>query len=256
MAGWDSAQYLKFAAERTRPARELLAGIPPVEVRRALDVGCGPGNSTAVLRARYGEAQLTGVDSSEEMLRTARAALPDCDFLRCDVGRELSKLPGEFDLVFSNACIQWVPDHRSLLPGLVGLLRTGGVLAVQVPVNWEEPVHRIIGEVAGSARWREKFQNPRIFYTLTEGEYFDLLSDCAREVDLWRTTYFHRLRSHGELLEWYRGTGLRPYLAALSPEEGAAFEREIYAELVRAYPRQRNGEILFRFPRLFFTAVR
>ena len=256
LADWSSEQYLKFERERTQPAKDLCHRIERDAPQKVLDVGCGPGNSTRILRERYPRAEILGIDSSPNMIEAARAACPGAVFQLCDAGRELDTLEGEFDVIFSNACIQWIPDHPSLLRGLMGKLRAGGVLAVQTPMNIKEPIHKIIGEIVRSDRWRDRLPNPRIFYNLTQEEYFDLLSELSGEFSLWQTTYCHRMSSHSDIIEWYRGTGLRPYLNALSKEEGTAFEQEVYERVVEAYPKRQNGEILFRFPRFFFTAVK
>lgn len=256
MPDWDSAQYLKFGSQRTQPARDLAARLPaenPVEV---LDVGCGPGNSTEVLAKRYPDARILGIDSSPEMVAAASHSHPDLEFRLCDAGRELAQLDRQFDVVFSNACIQWISDHPMLLKNLLGLLKKDGVLAVQVPMNHQEPVHRVIGEITARERWNKRIGKARIFHQLTPEGYFDLLAKLSPVFDIWQTTYFHRMRSHEDILEWYRGTGLRPYLAQLSDEERPDFEREILTELRRTYPKQENGEIIFRFPRLFFIAGR
>lgn len=254
MGGWNAGDYLKFGTERTQPAVDLACRIWLSNPASVLDVGCGPGNSTSVLRARFPGAEIMGIDSSEEMLRAARENLPGLEFLRCDVSRELPALNRRFDVVFSNACIQWVPDHPALLKNLMGLLNPGGMLAVQTPMNYEEPIHQIIGRTAESKRWREKIREPRIFYNLRQEEYFDLLSELSSRFDLWQTTYFHRMRSHEAIMDWYRSTGLRPYLEALREKDRAEFEREIFQQVKEAYPVQKNGEIIFRFPRFFFTA--
>ena len=255
MADWNSAQYLKFKAQRTQPAVDLAARIDinPLEI---IDIGCGPGNSTRVVKNRFPNARVIGADASKNMLETARRDNPDCDFIQLDAGGDLSEFSGKFDLVFSNACIQWIPNHSALLPNLFSLLKSGGVLAVQVPVNFDEPIHQIIGRVSTSEKWREKFQNPRIFFTLTEGEYFDILSDLTSDFEMWKTVYFHRMPSIDSIIEWYKSTGLKPYLDVLSDEDKADFTNEVKREVEKAYPAQKNGEIIFRFPRLFFIAKR
>ena len=256
MGSWNAGDYLKFGTERTQPAVDLAGRIGLLSPASVLDVGCGPGNSTQVLQARFPEAEIIGIDSSEEMLQAARENLPGLEFLRCDVSCELSALNRRFDVVFSNACIQWVPDHPALLKNLMGLLNPGGVLAVQTPMNYEEPIHQIIGRTAQSERWREKIKESRIFYNLRQEEYFDLLSELSSRFDLWQTTYFHRMQSHEAILDWYRSTGLRPYLEALQGEDRTEFEKEIFQQVKAAYPIQKNGEIIFRFPRFFFMAFK
>ena len=257
MAKWNSSQYLKFGAERTQPAVDLANRIGVEAPEKIIDIGCGPGNSTEVLARRFPGARVLGIDSSPEMIEAAKRDHPDLAFRLCDAGRDLPLLgQGTFDVVFSNACIQWIPDHPKLLRDMMNLLRPGGMLAVQTPMNYDEPIHRIIGEVVRSEKWAARFPNPRIFYNLTQGEYFDLLSELSSDFTLWQTIYFHRLKSHENIIEWYRGTGLRPYLSALSEAERPAFEREIFRRVVSAYPKQKNGEIIFRFPRFFFLATK
>jgi len=165
-------------------------------------------------------------------------------------------LGGGYDVAFSNACIQWIPDHPRLLREMLGLLRPGGVMAVQTPMNYEEPIHLIIEEVTTSGKWRPFFPNPRIFHNLTQPEYFDLLAEIASGFALWETVYFHRMDSHEAILEWYKGTGLRPYLNVLPEEKKAEFEYDIRQQVALRYPVQPNGEIIFRFPRFFFLAYK
>ncbi|MGD9559234.1 MAG: methyltransferase domain-containing protein [Oscillospiraceae bacterium] len=255
MPSWDAAQYLKFEQERTQPAEDLAARVALQNPKKVLDVGCGPGNSTAVLARRFPTADILGIDSSADMVAAARTAHPALRFVQADAAGDLSALGAGFDLVFSNACIQWVPNHRALLPRLLGLLRSGGALAVQTPFNQRQPIHRILSSLAKSPRWRPFFPQPRLFYNLSAGGYFDLLHQHAAAFSLWQTTYFHALPGHEAILEWYRGTGLRPYLEALPTEEDrAAFEQAVFAAVQAAYP-QRSGGVIFRFPRLFFTAT-
>lgn len=172
--------------------------------------------------------------------------------LRC--GKGLSGIGRKFDIVFSNACIQWIPDHPSLLKNMIKLLKDGGILAVQTPANENMPVHRILRELASSQRWKDKFQSPRIFYNLRPEEYAHLLSENTPSFDLWQTEYFHVMSSHEELLECYKGSGLRPYLDALKDDEKKEFEAEVFQRITEVYPKEKNGTVLFRFPRLFFLA--
>ena len=255
MADWNSAQYLKFKAQRTQPALDLASRIDinPLEI---IDIGCGPGNSTRVVKNRFPNARVVGSDTSENMLETARRDNPDCEFIQLDAGGDLSEFSGKFDLVFSNACIQWIPEHEVLLPKLFSMLKSGGELAVQVTVNFDEPIHQIIGRVSSSEKWREKLNLPQLFYTLTESEYFDILSDLTDDFEMWKTVYFHRMPSIDSIIEWYKSTGLKPYLEVLSDAEKTEFTNDVKRELEKAYPAQKNGEIIFRFPRLFFIAKR
>jgi len=254
MADWNSAQYLKFEKERTQPAVDLVNRIDAVEPKKIIDIGCGPGNSTAVLAKRFSGSYILGVDNSEDMIAAAKKNHPYLNFKLCDVSHELSGLDHDFDIVFSNACIQWVPDHKELIKQLMGLLRKGGILAVQIPVNFDEPIHRIIKEVSTSDKWKGCFTETRIFHTLTQSEYFDILSELTENFTLWETVYYHVMKSHNDILEWYRGTGLRPYLDVLDKEKRADFENDIMERVKVSYTVQKNGEIIFKFPRFFFTA--
>jgi|WetSurMetagenome_2_1015567.scaffolds.fasta_scaffold178897_1 trans-aconitate 2-methyltransferase len=254
MFTWDSKQYVQFVNERTQPAIDLVLRIQLSSPAKIVDIGCGPGNSTHVLETRFPQADILGVDSSVEMINTAKKTYPSLHFSQFDAQKDLSSLGTDFDVVFSNACIQWIPDHRALLKNMMNMLRQGGVLAVQTPMNYDEPIHKIITAVTTSTKWKDKFPNPRIFYNLTPGEYHDLLSELTGIFTLWQTTYYHRMKSHDAIMEWYRGTGLRPYISVLSETDKAMFEKDIYERVVSAYPIQKNGEIIFRFPRFFMLA--
>lgn len=244
-----------FKNERTQPAIDLVNHIYINDPRRIIDIGCGPGNSTQVLAQRFPNAYILGVDSSSNMIETAKRDYHNIDFNICDVNKDLSMIDNNFDIVFSNACIQWIPDHNQLLKNMMGLLKIGGILAVQTPMNYKEPIHKIISEVSTNKKWESEFTNPRIFYNLSQTEYFDLLSDISSEFSMWETIYCHKLKSHKEIMEWYRSTGLRPYLDILSEEKKKSFEQDIFNRLVKEYPKQKNGNIIFRFPRFFFIAT-
>lgn len=256
MSDWNSELYSKFLTQRTQPAIDLANRINLTSVKRAADIGCGPGNSTKTLSDRFPGAALVGLDSSANMIEKAKSLYPQFDFRLFDASKDFAAMTEKFDVVFSNACIQWIPEHRTLLKNMMSLLNEGGVLAVQTPVNYKEPIHRIISDLAERAEWKSKFPSPRIFYNLKPGEYFDVLSEIASDFEIWETVYFHAMPSHESIMEWYKSTGLRPYLSALNEADAARFESEVFAEVVKAYPKQRSGQIIFRFPRLFFTAVK
>lgn len=253
MSDWNSEQYLKFKAQRTQPAIDLAARLEGAP-REIIDLGCGPGNSTRVLKNRFPNAHIVGADSSENMIAKAREDNPDLEFALLDLNGDLSAHYDRYDVVFSNACFQWIPDHRKLLPRVFGLLKQGGTLAVQIPMNFDEPIHKIIANISESEKWRDKFPEKRIFGTPTQSEYFDILSGITNDFEIWQTTYCHRMPSIESIIEWYRSTGMRTYLAALSDKDGEEFIADISAELEREYPKQANGEIIFRFPRFFFIA--
>ena len=220
MADWNSELYLKFKEQRTQPAIDLAARLSgcPGEM---IDLGCGPGNSTRVLKNRFPKAYIVGADSSENMIEKARRDNPDLDFIILDIAGDMSELRGKFDVVFSNACLQWLPNHAELLPRIFMLVRKGGALAAQIPMNYDEPIHKIIARISENEKWGAKFPEKRIFGTLTQSEYFDILSGMTDDFEIWQTTYCHRMPSIESIIEWYRSTGLRTYLAALSEEDGA-----------------------------------
>lgn len=253
MSTWDHAQYLRFEDERTRPARELLARVPLPSARTVVDLGCGPGNSTALLRNRWPAAHVTGVDSSGEMLERARADLDGVQWVQADIATWRPAAP--VDLLFGNAVLQWLPDHEALLPSLLGALEPGGVLAFQVPDNFDEPSHRLMRETPGP--WTERLQAVRrSARVLDVAAYYDLLAPHVRTVDVWHTVYQHVMADADAIVEWVKGTGLRPYLDALQPDERPAFLAAYRDGIARAYPAQADGRRLFRFPRLFVVAAR
>ena len=254
MTDWSSEQYLKFKKERTQPAIDLVNRIDVDKPSKIIDIGCGPGNSTGVLASKFSDSYILGVDKSDNMIIAAKTNYPNLDFSLCDISREISMLDRDFDIVFSNACIQWVPNHNKLIKDLVGLLKKGGIIAVQIPMHYNEPIHKIIGQVSISSKWKEYFTNPSIFHTLSQDEYFDILCECTENINIWETVYYHVLKSHDDIMEWYRGTGLRPYLDILEDDKKIEFEDEILEQVIKSYPKQKNGEVIFRFPRFFFVA--
>lgn len=253
---WNADKYLAFKSERTQPSVDLAGRIPLQSPGKIIDIGCGPGNSTEQLKIRYPSAHIIGADNSESMVKAARENYPDMDFIHLDASTELTGIREKFDVVFSNACIQWIPDHPRLLTEMSSLLSVGGVLAVQLPMIYDEPIHRILLETAKSDKWRGKLGGARNFYTLSPEEYYDILADISPDFSMWQTTYFHRMKSHRDIIEWYKGTGMRPYLESLSPEESEEFEEEIFRRVTEEYRVQANGEIIFRFPRLFFILIK
>ena len=256
MDNWNSKQYLRFKEERTQPSKDLISRLSGLDPKSIIDIGCGPGNSTAALKSAFPKAEVLGVDNSENMIKSAREEHENIDFMLCDVSVDLDKINKKFDIVFSNACIQWVPDHYNLLKNMMNLLNNKGVLAVQTPMNYHEPIHEIIKETIAEPNWKNKISKSRIFYNLKPEEYHDCLSEISCDFNEWSVTYFYKLKSHEDIIEWYKSTGLRPYLSALNENDKRVFLKEIYKKVKKAYPVQKNGEIIFKFPRLFFTAVK
>ena len=255
-ARWDPSQYLRFEAERSQPCRDLIARVLPLAPARIVDLGCGTGTSTALLRAQWPGASTVGVDNSPEMLAAARRAGPEVTWTVADIATWATEAP--YDLVFSNAALHWVPDHAALFPRLFAAVAPGGALAVQMPVNGDAPAHRRIREVAGSPRWTDRWPAdlPGSHVGPTE-TYYDALAPMARTVELWRTEYVHVLPDAPAIVEWVKGTTLRPYLTALPTDaERTEFLGEITEGVRAAYPSRPDGSVLFPFRRLFLVARR
>lgn len=252
---WSAHQYSVFERERTRPVRDLVAAIPTQDVRNAIDLGCGPGNSTEVLAARFAQARVSGLDSSEDMLAAARKRLPDVPFELGDI--ETWQTAGLFDVILANASLQWLPDHASLYPRLASQLTPGGSLAVQTPDNLEEPAHVLAREVAADGPWSAKIGAIRHPARHDPAFYVQLLKPHCEALDVWRTTYFHPLSGGAPaVVEWFKTSALRPYLAPLNEEERAEYLQRYLAAISQAYPALADGTVLLPFPRLFIVAVR
>jgi trans-aconitate 2-methyltransferase len=252
---WSAAQYVKFEEERTRPISDLISRVPLPDARRAADIGCGPGNSTEVLRGRFPNAEVIGIDSSPDMIAAARKRLPHIAFEVADIE---AWTDSGFDVILANAVIQWIPDHESLLPALIAKLQPGGALAVQTPDNLDEPSHRLMREVAAEGPWAGKLADAAKARAARRGAdwYYRLLRRSASRVDIWRTTYFHPLASVRAIVEWVTGTGLRPFIDPLEAEEREAYLDRYEAAIAEAYPAEADGTVLLPFPRLFFVAAR
>ena len=254
---WSAQQYVAFEDERTRPVRDLVAAIPGSDARSAIDLGCGPGNSTEVLAGRFPDAVVTGIDSSADMIEAARKRLPGYRFEIATI--EGWHAPERFDVILANAVLHWIPDHAGLLPRLVGRLAAGGSLAVQMPDNLGEPALRLMSEVAGEGPWAGKLADAAGARTSIETAawYYDVLRPHCARVDVWRTTYHHPLAGGAAaVVEWCKGSGLRPFLDPLDAEEKAAYLGLYQAAIARAYPALGDGTVLLPFPRLFMVATR
>jgi trans-aconitate 2-methyltransferase len=254
MADWSAAQYLKFEDQRTRPASDLAAQIPLQEPRKVYDLGCGPGNSTEVLRRRFPKASITGVDSSPDMLKQARKRLQDMTFIEADL--KVWTPPSDAEVFYSNATFQWVPNHIPVLQRLLLALPEGGALAVQMPDNFTEPSHSAMRDVAANGPWAAKLSNAPRDVLPPVSAYYDALRPHARHVDVWHTHYQHPLDGAEAIADWFKGTALRPFLDPLSEPERADYLAQYKARLNKAYPPRCDGKSLLRFPRLFMVAVR
>lgn len=269
---WDPAQYLRFGDERSRPFFELVGRIGARRPRVVVDLGCGPGQLTAALASRWPDAQVHGIDSSPEMIASASQLPPDpaapaalADPAATGGAGSLSFACGDaaqwepeqpVDVIVSNAVLQWIPGHDKLLTRWVETLVPGGWLAFQVPGNFDQPSHVILRELAGSSRWRSRLGDaPLNRQAADPAQYADLLGRAGCDVDAWETTYLHVLPGKDPVLEWYKGTGLRPVLSMLDEGEAAEFLEEYGARVRAAYPRQPYGTVL-PFRRVFTVARR
>jgi len=273
---WDPGQYQRFASQRARPFFDLLARVGATQPGLVADLGCGPGDLTAVLAGRWPGADVVGVDSSAEMIRAAETmcgrqdagpagraahaadradpASPRLSFVLADL-RDW-RPDGAADVIICNAVLQWVPEHLAVVSSWPGMLASGGWLAFQVPGNFDQPSHEILRELAGSPRWRRLLRGVQLNRQAGQpGEYLELLAGAGCEVDAWETTYLHVLRGTDPVLDWYKGTGLRPVIAALDPAAAQDFLAEYGARARAAYPAAPYGTVL-PFRRVFVAAQR
>jgi trans-aconitate 2-methyltransferase len=256
---WDPGQYLSFADERSRPFFDLTARIGAEQPGYVVDLGCGPGQLTAALARRWPQATVLGIDSAAEMIEAAAAARYGGDGFGGRLSFELGdirdfKPDRPADVIVSNAVLQWVPGHLELLPRWADYLASGGWLAFQLPGNFDQPSHAVLRDLAGSDRWRDRLAGVQLNRQAADPiGYVDVLARAGLTVDAWETTYLHLLRGPDPVTEWYKGTGLRPVLAVLSPAEAREFVGQ-YGERVRAaYPAAPYGTVL-PFRRVFVVA--
>ncbi len=263
---WDPAQYQCYSDERSRPFFELLARVAAAAPRYVVDLGCGPGDLTAALAERWPGAEVVGVDNSPQMLDAAKATLAgfrerrdrptagagSLTFRQGDVREFVPSRAA--DVIVCNAVLQWVPGHRELVPRWAGMLPSGGWLAFQVPANFDQPSHQILRELAGSGSWREQLAGVAVTRQAHHpDDYLELLAGAGCEVDAWETTYLHVLQGDDPVLDWYKGSGLRPIIAALPPDQAAEFLDEYARRLRIAYPARSYGTVL-PFRRVFVVA--
>ena len=254
MSDWNSNQYMKFRAERTQPSTDLINRLSRHKPQKILDLGCGLGNSTRKLAEKFPTADILGIDSSEDMLKKARRDHPDLSFKCLRVPDEICNLK-DFDLIFSNACIHWIPNHKALIPALFDKLSQRGMLAVQIPYIQKAPFYRLLNELVGTCEWKN-LSVIHNFYNLYPEEYYDILSELSSDFNIWETTYYHTVNSNNAVIEWYKGSGLRPYLDMLSEKEKPRFLADLSEIISENFPIRENGKIILKMPRLFFTATK
>ncbi len=260
---WDPAQYLKFAGHRVRPPLDLLARIPVSSPGTVVDLGAGTGNVTRLLRERWPETSITAVERSPEMIAKARSVVPagardmdrNIEWVQADLGQW--RPPAPVDVIFSNAALHWLEGHDALFPRLLAMLRPGGVLAVQMPRNFEAPSHTAMAAAAHDGPWREVLEPLlRPAPVAAPAFYYDLLvSDCDA-LDIWESEYLQVLEGENPVREWTKGTWLRPLLDALEEPARSDFEKAYGDLIAEAYPKRPDGRTLFPFRRLFVVATR
>lgn len=263
MDTWNSKIYSQFLDLRTRPARDLLAGISETqEPKLIIDLGCGPGNSTVLLKARWPHARVVGMDSSSNMLEEAKSLYPDIEFELGDIDQFSRVNKSEkIDCLFANASLQWLDDHQHLIPRLISLLKKGGSVGIQMPNNFHSPTHQTAVDILSShKRWVSLLANLRYgkltepLYTLTH--YYDWLSEAGvKNLQIWETEYFQEMNTHEDIFDWIKSTGLSPVLAKMNAEDKALFEKLYIEAIVKAYPLQVNHKILLPFRRIFMTGI-
>ncbi len=253
---WDPDQYERYKTYRDRPALDLMLQIPQtLEPGEIWDLGCGTGEHAVLLARRHPLARTHGLDSSTAMLAKAKARAEDVDWVLGDAGTWAPERPA--DLIFSNAALHWLGDHERLFPRIMQQLAPGGVFACQMPVSYQAPQHVLMRETAADGPWAQRLAAVDGVKPLGRSEdYYDWLSPLSRELDVWTTTYLHVLSGEDPVVDWMLGTGLRPYVEALSEPERPAFLQAYRARVSQAFPRRTDGTTPLPFERLFLVAVR
>lgn len=251
MNDWNSNQYTKFEKERTQPSVDLIHRIN-ILPESILDIGCGPGNSTNQLYEYFPKSNILGIDSSDNMLDKAEKSYPHLKFRKCFIPDDIESIEN-FDLIFSNACLHWIPDHKNLFPKLMSKLNRGGMFAVQMPLVQNAMFYKILNKLISTDKWK-KLRDIHIFYNLEPNETYDILSKISKNVTMWDTTYYHIVPSHSSVIDWYKGSGLRPYLDILNQTEKSEFLSELLEMIKNNFPVQSDNSVILKMPRLFFTA--
>ena len=256
MNEWNPEQYLQFKSERTQPAIDLVSRINISNPRSIIDIGCGPGNSTQILVNRWPDSEVVGLDNSKTMIEKARNDYPEQKWIVANA--ENIDPNSKYDLIFSNATLQWIPHHETLLPKLFNCVNPGGAIAVQIPKFKNLPINVAIETVANYDKWKNYTKGCEELFTLEDMDfYYEILNKLAIGVELWETSYFHILNSRESVIDFIRTTGLKPYLDRLpSDEMKSEFEQEVLTECKKYYKLQSDGKVLFPFDRLFFIGYK
>lgn len=257
---WDAKTYCEFLDLRTRPARDLLSAIPSsLNPHIVYDLGCGPGNSTALLKNRWPDARVTGLDSSADMLKEAKTAWPDISFIQADIAN--FEADEKIDCLFANASLQWLDNHETVIPNLLRFLKPGGVFAIQMPNNFHSPSHQLIIKVLqGNAAWQPLLNN-LIYGVCTEPLYqlpwyYDVLTKAdVGSLQLWETEYFQEMAGYEAIFDWLKGTGLRPVLSVMDRGDQTLFASLLVKALAKAYTMQANQRVLLPYRRVFMVGI-
>lgn len=251
---WDARLYNSFEKERIQPSLDLTYRISADKVNRILDVGCGSGMSTRALKARWQNSEIIGADLSREMLAKAKETLPEISFIVRDCSLPFKDL-GKFDIVFSNAFMQWISNQNQFIANSFDVLNKGGIFAAQIPLfnkmTANDCIINAYNEIKGNL-----LDSYDIFTIYDERQYYDLLSQFSHNIDIWVTDYYHVMDSHSKILEFLAGTALRPYMQKLKENQAADFLKVVQNKLSETYPMQKNGKVLFAFKRLFIMATK
>ncbi len=253
---WNPDLYMRFERERTRAAQDLLAHTPLATANSVFDLGCGPGNSSELLRRRFPMAEIVGIDASAEMLSHARLRNPGAAFLQEDI--ECWEPGRPADLIFANAALHFLPNHQVLFPRLISFLAINGCLAVQMPNLLQEATHAAMRLVAADGPWARRLvpiAKTRPVIASFE-DYYNWLNPFSAHIDIWMTTYVHVLNGPDEIVDWFAGSALRPFLDPLDESEREQFLARYRDELAAAYPTRNDGKSFLTYPRLFLVAVR
>lgn len=247
---WSSNQYLKFANERTQPCIDLINRLDG-HFDSILDLGCGPGNSTSKLNTAFNNAEIIGFEADENMIDKAIEDYPDLKFIQGFAPNDFNKLNQKFDLIFSNACIHWIEDQENLINQVSSLLNENGVFAVQIPLTNESVFYKLLYDLVNE-KW-SNLKSVNNFHNLNQADYYNLLIKVFKNVSIWKTDYYHIVDKE-MIIEWYKGSGLRPYLELLSKTEQDEFLHDIQEKVNEKYKPLDDGNYFLIMPRLFFIA--
>ncbi len=250
---WDPNHYLSFDADRLRPALDLISKVEIGAPRNIVDLGCGPGNVTTILSDRWPDAKVSGVDNSQEMLDKAGVANPGISWVHADLNNWVAE--EKVDLLFSNAALHWLDNHKELFPKLLENIAPGGTIAVQMPRNWQASSHSSINEVIVEGPWKELLEPEIVLEPSHKPDvYYNLLAPVTENIMIWETEYIQVLQGENPVAEFVKGSWLQRFLQLLEEPFRTEFEMSYSEKILNAYPKQADGKTLFPFKRLFIVA--